>query len=125
MHLAIAAAALVLGLPGSGATASYANGQLSLALRYEMTCGQPGPGPLRVELPQAFRLANVRVAGHASSVRGHTVSVAVPGPAGVNCMSITLGTLRVHIGGVTAPPGSYTVKAGIRRYVFAAHLRIP
>jgi hypothetical protein len=55
---------------------------------------------------------------------GHTVSVVVPGPTGVTCMSITEGTLRVRVAGLQAPAGSYLVKAQIRRHAFTARLRI-
>lgn len=125
MRTAVAASILALVLPGGSASAGYANHTLALTLHYEMVCGQPGPGPLTVQLPQGWRLHDVHVAGRRSTTRGHTVTVAIPGPKGVTCMSITMGTLRVRISGVDAPAGSYVVKAGIRRYAFTARLRIP
>jgi len=124
MQLAVAAAVLAFLAPGDRAAATYAGGALALTLHYEMTCGEPGPGPLVVEVPAAFRLKDVAVAGRHSSVRGHTVTIAIPGPTGVTCMSIAEGTLRVRLTGVHAPPGSYTVKAQIHRHAFATRLRI-
>ena len=38
--------ALLAVAPGDSATATYRAGTLALNLRYEMTCGQPGPGPV-------------------------------------------------------------------------------
>jgi hypothetical protein len=124
MRGAVALSALVLGLPGTHAAATYTNGQLALTLRYEMVCGQPGPGPLTIQLPSTFVLTGAHAVGRQSSVSGHTISVVVPGPKGVTCMSMTMGTLKVQVAGVHASPGSYLVKAEIRRHAFTAHLRI-
>ena len=125
MRAVVLASILGFVLPGNQATATYANGTLRLALRYEMVCAQPGPGPLTIQLPDAFTLAAAHAVGRQSSVSGKTVRVAIPGPTGVTCMSMTMGTLHVRLAGVTAPAGSYLVKAQIRRYAFTAHLRIP
>lgn len=124
MHLAVAAAVLALVLPGDRAAATYSGSTLSLTLHYLMTCGEPGPGPLTIQLPARFRLAQVTVPGHPSSVRGHTVAVAIPGPTGVTCMSIAEGTLRVKVRGVHAARGTYAVKAHIRTHAFSVRLRV-
>lgn len=125
MRAAVVAALLAFVVPGDHAAATYADGTLTLALRYEMTCGQPGPGPLTVELPDGFALAAPHAIGRRSSVHGRTISVVVPGPRGVTCMSITEGTLRVRVAGLQAPAGSYLVRAQIRRHAFTARLRVP
>ena len=123
-----AAAALALGAPGDTATAAYAHGALALTLRYEMTCGEPGPGPLAVRLPQRFRL----VSSHAyvdgterlQIASGSTLTIDLPKPPGITCMSITEGTLKLRLTGVRAPAGTWTVRARIRTHAFAARLRI-
>ena len=125
MRVALLATVLALALPGDHAAATYANGTLRLTFHYEMTCGQPGPGPLTIQLPNAFRLDGAVVANRPSTVSGHAIAITVPGPTGVTCMSITEGTLRVTVAGVQAPAGAYVVRAGIRRHVFTARLRIP
>ena len=123
-----AAAALALGAPGDAATASYAHAALALTLRYEMTCGEPGPGPLVVRLPARFRLVSSRVfvdgAERARAVNDSTVTVDLPKPPGITCMSIAEGTLKVRLTGVRAPAGTWTVRARIRTHAFAARLRI-
>ena len=125
MRAAVVAALLAFVVPGDHATATYANGTLTLSLRYEMTCGRPGPGPLAIELPQRFAVDGAHAVGRSSTTVGHTISVAVPGPHGITCMSITEGTLRVHVAGLQAPAGSYLVRAEIRRHAFTARLRVP
>jgi hypothetical protein len=120
----LAASLVALVAPGLGASATYAGGALTLTLRYEMTCAQPGPGPLTVQLPQSWRLGDVTVAGRRSTTAGHTVTIAIPGPKGVTCMSIAPGTLRVRISGVHAPPGTYTVRAQIRRFTFSPRVHV-
>jgi hypothetical protein len=110
------------------ATASLAGGTLSVQLHYEMACGQPGRGPVVVRLPAAFRLANprVRVRGEARpfTVAGTTVTIALPKPPQVTCMSITAGVLPVGIAGVRAPAGTYTVRAAVNAHTFTARLRV-
>lgn len=127
--LALAAAAiLALGAPGDAATATYAHSNLALTLRYEMICGQPGPGPLVLQLPTRFRLTAPRafVDGkeRAGSVMASTVTIDLPNPPRITCMSITEGTLHVRVTGVHAPHGTWTLHAQIRRHAFTARLQI-
>jgi hypothetical protein len=131
MRLAVAAAAVSLGViaPGDHATAAYVPGTLSLTLRYEMVCGQAGRGPLVVDLPGAFRVASrprveIRGAVRPASVSGSTVTILLPKPPHVTCMSITEGTLRIAIAGVRAPPGTYVVHARVNAHAFAASVRV-
>jgi hypothetical protein len=125
VHAALLATVLALVLPGDHAAATYASGTLRLTFHYEMTCGQPGPGPLTIQLPNAFRLDGAVVTNRPSTVSGHVITVTVPEPTGVTCMSITEGTLGVTVAGVHAPAGTYVVRAGIRRHLFTARLRVP
>ena len=128
MHLAVAAAVLALVVPGDHAAATNSGQTLRLALQYEMICGQPGAGPLVVRLPRAFGLAGVRVyvrgVERARAVNDSTVTIDLPKPPQVTCMSITEGTLPVKLTGVRAPHGTYTVKAQIGRHAFATRLQI-
>lgn len=127
--LALAAAAIVaLGVPGPGATATYGHSTLALTLRYEMTCGQPGPGPLVVQLPKRFRLtaphAIVDGVERARAVNDSTVTIDLPKPHGITCMSITLGALKVRLTGVHAPSGGWTIRATLPRHTFSVPLRV-
>jgi hypothetical protein len=111
------------------ATASLAGGTLSLRLHYPMVCGQPGRGPLVVSLPSAFRVAaqpRVRVRGtvRPASLSGNAVTIRLPKPPQVTCMSITEGTLQVTISSVRAPRGTYVVRARLDTRAFAAPIRI-
>jgi hypothetical protein len=128
VHLAVAAAVLALVVPGDHATATYSGHTLKLTLQYEMICGQPGPGPLVVRLPSSFRLAGLRayVRGveRARAVNDSTVTIDLPKPPQITCMSITEGTLPVKLTNVRATGGTYTVRAQIRRHAFVARLRI-
>ena len=111
------------------ATASLAGGTLSLKLHYAMVCGQPGRGPVVVHLPSAFRLSNpqVRARGAARpfTVAGTTVTIALPQPPQITCMSITAGILPITVAGIHAPPGTYTVRAAVNAHAFAAALQVP
>jgi hypothetical protein len=111
------------------ATASQTGTTLSLRLHYPMTCGQPGRGPLVVTLPTAFRVTGLHVtvqgAQQTAALGVSTLTIDVPKPPQVTCMSITEGTLPVTIAHVHADAGSYTVHAKIRNHVFTARLRIP
>jgi hypothetical protein len=128
--LALAAAALLaFGSPGDAATAAYAGHALALSLSYEMTCGQPGPGPLVVRLPAGFRLgasSRTVVSGvpRLHLVDGSRVTIDLPGPPRITCMSIAEGTLRVRLTGVRAPRGSWVVRARIGDHAFAAQVRV-
>jgi hypothetical protein len=110
------------------ATASLAGGTLSLRLHYPMVCGQPGRGPLVVNLPAAFRVApspRVRVGGalRPASLRDRTVTVTLPKPPQVTCMSIAEGTLPIAISTVRAPAATYAVRARVGGRSFVARLR--
>jgi hypothetical protein len=131
MRLAVAAAAVSLGViaPGDHATAAYVPDTLSLTLQYEMVCGQPGRGPLIVDLPSAFRVVarprvEVRGAVRPASASAGTVTVLLAKPPYVTCMSITQGTLRIAIAGVRAPAGTYVVRARVNTHSFAASVRV-
>jgi hypothetical protein len=111
------------------ATASLAGGTLALRLHYPMVCGQPGRGPIVVSLPSAFRVAahpraHVRGATRPASGNGTVITITLPKPPQVTCMSITEGTLPVTISTVRAPAGTYVVRARLGRHAFAARLRI-
>ncbi len=127
--LALAATAiLALGVPGDHAAATYSGSTLALALRYEMICGQPGPGPLVVRLPARFRLvaprALVNGIDRARAVNDSTVTIDLPRRPGVTCMSIAEGTATVRLTGVHAPRGRWTIRATLHRHAFAARLHV-
>jgi hypothetical protein len=126
--LLLSAAALLAAAPGDSATASYGAGTLALSLRYEMTCGQPGPGPVVVRLPPTFTISRLRVrvdgARRATRQAGTRLTISLPKPPEVTCMSITRGTLRVAVASVRAPAGSYVVRVRVNTHAFAASLRV-
>jgi hypothetical protein len=126
--LLLATASLLVAAPGDAATATYRGRTLALTLRYEMICGRPGRGPLVVRLPPSFRLAAVRVrvkgVRRPAAVAGTTVTVQLPKPPQLTCMSISEGVLPVAIVGVHAPPGRYVVRATVNAHAFAAPLRV-
>lgn len=128
MHAAAAAAAAALALGGNWGTASAAHAALSLRLHYPMTCGQPGAGPLVVHLPAAFRVSDVRAtvrgAARPAALAGSTVTIELPKPPQITCMSIAEGTLPVTIARVRAAAGTYVVRARIRNRTFTVRLRI-
>lgn len=115
---------------GDWATASASGTTVSLRLHYMMTCGQPGAGPLVVRLPAAFRVTNLRV-----TVRGvqrpamlsnSTVTIDLPKPPQVTCMSIGPGVLPVTLKSVRLPtaPGTYAIAARVASHRFIAQLRV-
>lgn len=125
--LLLSAAALLVA-PGDSATASYGAGTLALTLRYEVTCGQPGPGPVVVRLPSSFTISRLRVrvdgARRAAQRAGTRLTISLPKPPDVTCMSITEGTLRVTVARVRAPAGRYVVRVRVNAHAFAASLRV-
>jgi hypothetical protein len=110
------------------ATASLLGGTLSLKLHYEMVCGQPGRGPVVVQLPAAFRLSTLRVRVRREvrpfTVAGRTVTIGLRTPPQITCMSITQGVLPITIAGVRAPAGMYPIHAAVDTHAFTAKLRV-
>ena len=110
------------------ATASLAGNTLSLHLRYEMVCGQPGRGPVVIHLPAAFRLSNlhVRVRGEARpfTVAGRAVTISLPKPPQITCMSVTEGVLPLRISAIRAPAGAYVIRGSVNAHAFTAALRV-
>jgi hypothetical protein len=111
---------------------------LTLELRYEMQCGQPGPGPLLITFPPAERLPlqlgakSVLVDGHPTrhaARNGRVVSVALPAQHGVICDVIGPGVLKVvftrgaGIGNPTGP-GTYPLVAHTPRVSGRASMAI-
>jgi hypothetical protein len=135
-------AAAVLAAPGSSAGVDGANATVSpgltahratltLKLHYEMTCGQPGAGPVFVHLPTKMgvpRTLVVRVGARPAraTVSGHDVTVQLPKPPDVTCMSIGMGTLTLYLVGVRNPAtaGTYFVRARVREHAFTAQLAV-
>jgi len=138
---AFAAAAAMVSFgptPGPSVTATLSSPKagakpvaLTLRMRLELVCGQPGPGDAVVTLPKAAAVpasigdGAVLVNGKratAVSVSGHNVSVALPRRPGVTCLSITPGTLtlvfttRAGLGNPQAP-GTYTIS--VRRHALS------
>jgi hypothetical protein len=126
--VAVALISIAFIAPGNRATATFSGGTLTLTLHYLMTCGQPGPGPVAVTLPRAFRIGSMRatVSGKAApvSLRGRTVDVTLPKPPEVTCMSIGEGTLRVTIAGLHVKSGRYTLSVRVNRNSFSPPLRV-
>lgn len=130
MRVAIAAAfsSLAVIAPGDRATATFSGTTLTLTLRYLMTCGQPGPGPLAVTLPSGVRIGTLHATLNGKpapvSHMGRTVDVTLPKPPQVTCMSITLGTLRVGLEGLHAGSGTYAITAQVNRHSFSTSFRV-
>lgn len=110
------------------ATASLAGGTLSLQLHYPMVCGQPGRGPIVVRLPSSFTISRLRVrvdgARRTTQRSGTRLTISLPKPPEVTCMSITEGTLRVAVASVRAQTGRYAVRVRVNANAFAASLRV-
>jgi hypothetical protein len=111
---------------------------LTLKLRYEMTCGQPGTGPVvvvlpaRMLVPASIARAAVLVRGRAAPsvhVNGHVIVIGLPRPPEVICQSIGLGTLTLAFTpaarfGNPLAPGTYNVRARVGGRSFTAALTI-
>ena len=120
-----ASASLNPGSAGSKAT-------LVLKLRYDMQCGQPGPGTATVQLPAhmhpmtslAVRVNSTTVVSAKAS--GTTVTVPLPVHKGVTCMVIGPGVVTLSLAGVRNPssPGTYVVRAHVRGMDFAASVAV-
>ena len=125
-------------IPLSGATASLtpasagSKATLALKLRYEMQCGQPGPGTAIVQLPSrihpmsslAVRVNSTTVTG--AKVSGTTVTIPLPVHKGITCMVIGPGLVTFDLVGVRNPAsaGTYVVHAHVRSMEFAASVAV-
>lgn len=121
-----AAAALAA---GPSASASLSHGALELTLRYPMTCGRPGPGPLVIRFPTHFRIASpsATVDGKAAAVTlaRTTLTVALARPPQHGCGTVDGGVAVIRITTVHAPrPGVYVLHATVRELTFDARLRV-
>ena len=138
-------AALALALPTAGAATDGTNwatavvspglvshrATLTLKLHFEMTCGKPGVGPVTIQLPAKMQ-APQSLAVHigttlaTAAVSGNQVTVQLPQPHGVTCMSIVPGTLTLYLAGVRNPAsaGTYFVHARLRTMAFTAQLAV-
>lgn len=112
---------------------------LTVKLRYEMVCGDPGRGQAIVTLPDAAFVpgridrAAVLVNGKPTSavrVSGHDVSIAMPPRhKGISCMSIGPGTLTLELtrrAGLGNPKaaGMYTIHVRHNADAFEAGVHI-
>jgi hypothetical protein len=115
-----ASATLTPGSAGSKAT-------LALKLRYDMQCGQPGPGSVIVQLPSRMhpmsslvvRVNSTTITG--TKVSGTTVTIPLPTHKGINCMVIGPGLVTLNLAGIRNPAsaGTYVVRAHVRGMDFA------
>ena len=132
---ALAAPASAGGVDRANATVSPGltahRATLTLKLHYEMTCGHPGAGPVVVHLPAKMgvpRTLAVRVGAKPApaTVSGHDVTVRLPKPPDITCMSIGMGTLTLYLAGVRNPAtaGTYFVRARVRDHAFTAQLAV-
>jgi len=111
---------------------------LSLELGYEMQCGYPGPGPLRIQLPPQVRLpatlprSALLVDGRAASsaaLSGHTLELGLALPPRVMCDVIGPGRLTIVLGraadvGNPLRAGTYTLAAAVAGSSFSARFTI-
>jgi len=143
---AAAGAAVPVGpTPGSGITATLSSSKagtkpvvLTLRLRFEMVCGQPGPGtavvilPAAATVPASIDASAVLVNGKPTSfvdVSGHDVTIAMPTHKGITCLSIGPGTLTLVLtraAGIGNPgsAGTYMIRVHRRTLEFAAPVHI-
>jgi hypothetical protein len=120
-----ASATLTPATAGSRAT-------LALKLRYDMQCGQPGPGTVVVQLPSRMHpMPSLAVRVNANvitdaKISGTTLTIPLPAHKGVTCMVIGPGAVTLSLVGVRNPtsPGAYVVRARVRGMSFAATVAV-
>ncbi len=133
------------GLPQSAATVAVTPNRagvrpaaITVRLTYEMQCGYPGPGPVRVVLPVAVRVpariarSAVFVNGRAAPavrVAGRAISVGLPARPRIMCDAIGPGRLTIVFGraaGIGNPlrAGSYLLVATRQTSSFVARFTI-
>jgi hypothetical protein len=122
----------------SSAKAGARHVVLTVKVHYEMVCGQPGRGTATVSLPaaavvpQSIASSAVLVNGKQApsvSVSGHDVSIAMPLPKGVTCLSYGPGTLTLTLtrdAGIGNPraPGTYMIRVHRNAQLFSARVEI-
>ena len=111
---------------------------LKLVLAYEMQCGYPGPGPVRIVLPGQERVpgvlapSQVLVDGQPArtvAISGHTVTVGLAPRPRITCDVIGPGRLTIVFTraarfGNPARPGTYTIGVTRRAATFSARFTI-
>ena len=109
---------------------------LTVTLRLELQCGQPGLLPITVVLPAAERVPrsispdDVVVNGRAVrslSLIGHVVVLTLPRTSGINCYAIAPGLLTVQFlrrAGLGNPTEPATYRISIRRGSTSAVARL-
>jgi hypothetical protein len=113
--------------------------ELTLKVRYEMVCGQPGTGQAIVTLPAEAIVPGrivpsaVLVDGKIApsvSVSGHDVSIGMPPrPHGVSCLVVGPGTLTLTLtraAGIGNPKaaGTYTIRVRRNTKEFRARVNV-
>jgi hypothetical protein len=131
--------------PASGASVAVSSAKagarpvvLTLRLRYEMQCGDPGKGALLVKLPSAVRVpasfpkTSAALDGKPATARlvsATTLRVALPPQPQVLCDLIGPGTLTFALTraadiGNPVKPGAYAVTAQVNQHAFRTTLAI-
>lgn len=100
---------------------------VTLRLRYEMQCGNPGPGrlvvsfPAGMHVPKRIAAAHVLLAGKpvpAVSVSETRVTITLPRPQGIQCMVIAPGrtsVVFVPAAGIGNPAKAGTYPLSVRK----------
>lgn len=135
--LAVPTTALAAASGSNSATATVSPGlvahraTLALKLHFDMTCGKPGAGPVTIQLPSKMQAppslrVSIGTTPTIAAVSGNQVTVQLPEPHGITCMSIAPGTLTLYLAGVRNPrsAGTYFVRAHLRTMAFTAQLAV-
>jgi hypothetical protein len=129
--------------PAQGASVLLSNSRAgarpvttTLVLSYQMQCGNPGPGSLRVSFPAAEQLPtqipasavllNGRIAPSVNR-RGNDVTITLPRPRGISCTVIAPSRVKVVFTtaarlGNPARAGSYPLSVRTRNVLLRATL---
>ena len=96
-----------------------------------MTCGKPGVGPVRVQLPAKMQpmptlAVRIGVTPAPATVAGDEVTIQLPRAHGYTCFVMGPGTLTLNLAGVRNPAsaGTYFVHAHLRNMAFTAQLAV-
>ncbi len=141
LSVPVATATLPVGSARAVATPDVAGAQptaLTLTLRFLMTCGRPGAGPIVVSLPAAEKVpraiarSDVLVGGKpplTARISGHTVTLTLPRSQGVTCLVIAPGTLTIlftRAAGLGNPSvaGTYPLPVRVGLRILVARLTV-